>query len=62
MNTLTTNRTPSRSLLLMKIYFFGFYNAKSLRTILKSIVSNVSFSIEHIAKPFKFSCDIVYLR
>jgi hypothetical protein len=45
-----------------KILLRAFRDANSSRTVFKSIVSKISFSIEHIAKPFNLSCDIVDLR
>jgi hypothetical protein len=38
--------------------FRAFLDAKSLRTILKSILSNISFSIQHVVKLFNLSCNI----
>jgi hypothetical protein len=52
-----TSNVPHKKILLR-----AFFDAKSLRIVLKSIVSKISFSIEHIAKPFNLSCDIVDLR
>jgi hypothetical protein len=45
-----------------KILLRAFLDAKSSSTALKSTVSTISFSIEHIAKPFNLYCDIVDLR
>ena len=40
----------------------AFLDAKSLRTMSRLIVSKISFSMQHVAKPFTLSCDIVDLR
>jgi hypothetical protein len=46
-------------LLIKKILFRAFLDAKSL---LESIVSKISFSIQYIAKPFNLYSDIADLR
>ena len=45
-----------------KILLRAFVGAKSSRTVLELIVSKISFSIEHIAKPFNLFCDVVDFR
>ena len=37
-------------------------DAKSLRTTSRSILSKISHSMEHLAKPFNLSCNIVDLK
>jgi hypothetical protein len=45
-----------------KLDFRAIFHAKSSVTVSRSILSNIFFSMEHIAKPFSLSCDIVDLN
>ena len=40
----------------------AFLEAKSLMTISRSMLSKISFSIQHMANPFNLSCNMVDLK
>ena len=67
MITSNNNQIPMTSLIIMLQCFIkkllrAFLDAKSLRIISRSTLSKMSFSIQHIAKPFNLSCNIVDLK
>ena len=57
----TSNKTTVLQCFLKK-RLRTFLDAKSSRTLSRSIVSKISFSMLHIAKPFNLSCSIVDLK
>jgi hypothetical protein len=48
--------------MLHKKLLHAFIDAKSSRTISRSMMSKIFFSIQHVAKPFNPSCNIVDLK